>query len=266
MRRFLFLSASLACLSGCTCGKSPPSPSALDAGLALRRPLSSELPAPKTPPPPPVPERAMQLHAEGRKHGEVGAFAEALRSFQQARELAPTWPLPLYDEGLTYLYMKDDARALEVYTQLDALAPQGVSDSKRLLDSLRREKDGRVPAGTLREFLEVMRLKDLPEIRRRLEALTQKAPAFVPAWDERARLSSEQPEEAERLLAKALSLEPDPGTRAGLLVYKAILQRRKGEHAAARKQLEALRDDPSTPPGVVAEVRELLSIPDNVVP
>jgi tetratricopeptide (TPR) repeat protein len=255
MRRLLLLSASVACLSGCTCGKSPPSPSTIDAGMALSQP-----------PPPPVPERAMQLHMEGRRHGEAGAFAQALQSFQQARELAPHWPLPLYDVGLTYLYMKDEARALEAYEQLAALAPQGVSDSQRMLDSLRREKDGRVPAGTLREFLEVMQLKDLPELQRRLEALTKKAPAFVPAWDELARFASEQPQEAERLLAQALALEPDPGTRAGLLVYKATLLRRKGESAAARKLLEAVRDDASTPPSTAAEARELLSIPDNVVP
>lgn len=262
MRRFLLLSASLACFSGCTCGKPPPSPSA----PAVSAPLAPPPAAPTPPPPPPVPERAMQLHAEGRKHGEAGAFAQALQSFQQAREAAPAWPLPLYDVGLTYLYMKEDAKALEAYEQLHALVPEGVSDSPRMRDSLRREQDGRVPPGTLRDFLQVMQLKDLPEIQRRLEAMTQQAPAFVPAWLERARLASEQPEQAQRLVAQTLALEPDPLTRAELLTYQALLLRRQGQSAAARKQLEALRDDPRTPPSVAAEVRELLGIPDTVTP
>jgi tetratricopeptide (TPR) repeat protein len=266
MRRFLLLTTSLACLSGCTCGKSPPSPSAVDAGVALSPPPALPPNVKPPPAPPPVPERAMQLHMQGREHGEVGAFAQALQALQQAREAAPQWPLPLYDVGLTYLYMKEDAKALEAYEQLDTLAPQGISDSKRMLDSLRREKDGRVPQGTLREFLELMRLKDLDEIHRRLEALTKRAPAFVPAWQELARLSSEKPEEAQRLVAKALALEPDTSTRAELLTYQAVLLRRQGQSEAARKQLEALRDDPRTPPSVAAEVRELLSIPDNVTP
>jgi len=265
MRRFLVLAASLACLSGCTCGKPAPSPSAVDAGTALGQPPPSKPTAQTPPPPPPVPERAMQLHAEGRKHGEAGAFAEALQSFQQARELAPSWPLPLYDVGLTYLYMKEDARALEAYEQLDTLAPQGVSDSKQLLDSLRREKDGRVPPGTLREFLEVMRLTELPELRKRLEALTRKAPAFVPAWKELA-LSAEKPEEAERLLAKALALEPDATSRGELLVYKALLAWRRGEREAARQQLQALLADPSTPASAATRARELLSLPDSITP
>jgi tetratricopeptide (TPR) repeat protein len=265
MRRFLVLSAALVCLEGCTCGKSAPSSSAVDAGTALSPPSTPQPAADAPPPEPPVPERAMQLHAQGRKHGEVGEFEEALRSFQQAREVAPTWPLPLYDVGITYLYMKDDARALEAYEQLETLAPQGISDSKRMLDSLRREHAGRVPKGTLREFLEVMRLRDMAELRRRLEELTRKAPDFVPAWQELA-ASTEQPEEAERLLAKTLSLGPDAETRGQLLVLRARLTWRRGEKEAARKQLEALLADPSTTPSVATEVRELLSLPDNVTP
>ncbi|HYI03110.1 hypothetical protein [Hyalangium sp.] len=265
MRRFLVLSVALACLEGCTCGKSAPSSSAMDSGTALSPPSAAQPAGDAPPPEPPLPERAMQLHAQGRKHGEVGQFEEALRAFQQAREIAPTWPLPLYDVGVTYLYMKDDAQALEAYEQLDTLAPQGVSDSKRMLDSLRREHDGRVPKGTLREFLEVMRLRDMAEVRRLLEELTRKAPAFVPAWHELA-VSTEQPEEAERLLAKALSLGPDAETRGQLLLHKARLTWRRGEKEAARKQLEALLADPSTPPGVAVEAREMLSLPDNVTP
>lgn len=267
LRHLLVLSATLACFQGCTCqGRTPPSPSTADAGTALAPPSPAPLAGQAPPSEPPVPERAMQLHAQGRKHGSMGEFELALRFFNEAREAAPTWPLPLYDTGLTFLYMKVEARALEAFTELDKLAPQGFADSKRMLDSLRRETEGRVPKGTLNEFLDTMRLRDLEEIRKRLEAQTKKAPAFVPAWMELARISSETPEEAQRLVAKTLSLEPDPGSRAEMLVYQAVLLRRQGQTEAFRKQLEAVRDDPNTPPNIVAEARELLSIPDNVVP
>ncbi len=267
MLRLFIFSATLASLAGCTCqGRSTPSPTATDGGTALIQPSSPQPTAQAVSRELPIPERAMQLHAQGRKQGEAGEFERALHSFHEARQAAPSWPLPLYDMGLTFLYMKEDAKALQAYEQLDTLAPGGVSDSKRLLDSLRREQSGGVPKGTLREFLDVMRLKDAEEIRRRLELLTRKAPAFVPSWQELARLSSEKPEEAQQLIAKALSLDPDVGTRAELLVYKAVLLWRRGEKETARKQLQAIRDDPSTPSNAATEARELLSIPENVTP
>jgi tetratricopeptide (TPR) repeat protein len=248
----------LASLAGCTCqGSSSFSPAATDAGSATAQPPAEQ---------PPIPERAMQLHSQGRRHGEKGEFELALRMFHEAQQAAPTWPLPLYDMGLTFLYMKADAKALETFTKLEAVAPQGISDSKRMVDSLRKEQTGRVPKGTLREFVDVMKLRDIEDIRRRLETLTQKAPAFAPAWAELARISSEKPQEAERLADKALSLEPDSATRAELLVYKATLLWRRGGRQEALKQLQAIRDDPSTPPQIAAEARELLGIPENVTP
>jgi tetratricopeptide (TPR) repeat protein len=257
MLRLLVLSATLASLAGCTCqGSSTPSPAATDGGTALSQPPPRE---------PPIPERAIQLHAQGRKHGEAGELELALRFFHEAQQAAPTWPLPLYDMGLTFLYMNAEAKALETFTKLDAVAPQGLPGSKRMLHSLRREQDGRVPKGTLREFLDIERLKDPQEIHRRLEALAKKAPAFVPAWQELA-LSEEKPEEAEKLIAKTLSLEPDTATRGALLVYKATLLWRRGETEAARKMLRELLADPTTLPDTAAEARELLSIPDGVKP
>ena len=243
-----------------------PSPTATNGGSAQSQSPPSPSTAQAPPGEPPIPERAMQLHAQGRKHGETGEFELALRFFHEAQQAAPTWPLPLYDMGLTFLYMKADAKALETFTRLDAVAPQGLSDSKRMLDSLRSEQNGRVPKGTLREFLQVMRLKSLEDIRKRLEAMTQKAPAFVPAWAELARISSEKPQEAERLADKALSLGPDSGTRAELLIYKATLLWRRGGAKEARQQLQAIRDDPTTPPNAAAEARELLGIPEGVTP
>ncbi|WP_224243025.1 tetratricopeptide repeat protein [Hyalangium gracile] len=262
MRRILLLPLVLACIEGCSCQEKPAQPStAPDASTAQAQPPPLPVLPETTPQPPAIPEQAMRLHAQGRKQGEAGQFAEALKSFQQAREAAPSWPIPLYDIGLTYLHLEDDARALEVYEQLDTVVPHGLSDSKRILDSLRREKAGRVPPGTLREFLEVEQLKDPEEAHRRLEALTRKAPEFVPAWEALA-LSAEKLDEGERLVAKALSLEPDIDTRGQLLLRRASLLKRRREPEAARKQLQALIDDPNMPPRIVAEAREMLMAPE----
>jgi tetratricopeptide (TPR) repeat protein len=262
MPRLLVLSATLASLAGCTCqGSSTPAPAATDAGTALSQPPAS----PSTAQQQPISERARQLHAQGRKHGEAGEFELALRYFHEAEKAAPSWPLPLYDMGLTFLYIKADDKALETFTKLDAVAPQGLPGSKRILDSLRREKDGRVPEGTLREFIEIEQLKDIQEVRRRLQELTQKAPGFVPAWQELA-LTEAKPEEAEKLIAKALSLEPDASSRGTLLVYKATVMWRRGEVDAARKLLRELLADPTTLPATAAEARELLNTPEGLKP
>jgi tetratricopeptide (TPR) repeat protein len=206
----------------------------------------------------------MQLHMQGRTHGSEGRFEEALKHFQQAREAAPGWHMPLADIGFTYLLMGDDARALKAYEELDALAPQGYANSKQALDSLRREKDGRVPPGTYRKYLEVQQLRDLEEIHKRLEALSRAAPGFIPALQELAETAKE-PKEAEKLIAKALALEPDPDTRGHLLYLQARLLQARGEHAAARKQYQALLDDPAMPPGVKDLAREALSLPENLL-
>jgi len=263
MPRLLVLSATLASLAGCTRQESSkPAPAATDAGTALSQPPASPSTAQQQPS---IPERARQLHAQGRKHGEAGEFELALRYFHEAQKAAPSWPLPLYDMGLTFLHLKADDRALETFTKLDAVAPLGLPGSKRILDSLRREKDGRVPAGTLREFLAIERLRDLQEVRRQMQALTQKAPGFVPAWQELAMLE-EKPEEAEKLIAKALSLEPDAESRGTLLVQKATLMWRRGEVDAARKLLRELLADPTTLPAAAAEARELLNLPESLKP
>jgi tetratricopeptide (TPR) repeat protein len=263
MPRLLVLSATLASLTGCTCqGGSTPAPTATDAGTALSQPPASPSTAQQQQT---ISERARQLHAQGRKHGEAGEFELALRYFHEAELAAPSWPLPLYDMGLTFLYIKADERALETFTKLDAVAPQGLPGSKRILDSLRREKDGRVPEGTLREFMEIEQLKDIQDARRRLQELTKKAPGFVPAWQELA-FTEAKPEEAEKLIAKALSLQPDAASRGTLLVYKATVMWRRGEVDAARKLLKEILADPTTLPDTAAEARELLNIPEGMKP
>ena len=261
MRRFFALSLATTLLGGCSCKGTPAQPASKPAPVQAQR----EPPPPPSPllaPPPKEPtafDKAMQAHAQGRAQGEVGNFQEALKLFAQARELAPQWPMPVYDTALTYLLMGDVAQALPAYEEVDTLAPQGFSDTKRVIDCLRREKAGRVPKGTFRQFIEVKRLRDPVEFERRLEALAKAAPNFYPAHHELISFGKDMDERLRRL-EKTLALKPDALTRGELLVYKANLLRESGKLAESRKLLQSLVDDPQSLPGTVAEAKEALSI------
>ena len=268
MRRFFALSLATTLLGGCSCKGTPgqTSTAALEAGHAVRprQPPPQTPPAPPAPPKEPTPfDKAMQLHAQGRTSGEAGNFQEALKLFQQARELAPEWPLPVYDTALTYLLMGDTAKALPVYEQVDKLAPRGFSDTKRVIQCLRLEKSGRVPKGTFRQYIDVMRLRDAQEVERRLRALAKAAPNFYPAWHELIGFEKDL-DERERRIEKTLALKPDAGTRGQLLIYKAHFLRERGKPEEARKLFQALIDDPQSLPVTVAGAKEGLAV--NVAP
>jgi tetratricopeptide (TPR) repeat protein len=262
MRRSLLLSLTLAWLGGCSCQGKPATPSLTDAGAA-----ASQQPAPTPvqevfhpPSEPHVPEKALELHAQGQAQVEAGKFDEALRTFQQAQALAPSWYMPLYDSAHAHLQKGELDQALALLERLDQLEPLGFAQSKKRLDSLRREKDGRVPKGTLREFLAVQQVREPAELKSKLQALTKKAPNFVLAWQDLA-MSTEDAAEGEQLLEKALALEPDVETRGELLVHKGVLLRRRGKEAEARKLLEALMVDRSLLHSARAQAREVLNSP-----
>ncbi|HLL05227.1 MAG TPA: hypothetical protein VK539_31955 [Myxococcaceae bacterium] len=264
MRRSLLLSLGLAWLGGCSCpGKSAtstPNDSGAPAATEQQQtptPIQDQVHPPTGPV---IPEKAIELHAQGRAEGEAARYTEALKLFEQAQGLAPDWRMPLYDSAYTYILMGDNAKALSLHEQLEQLEPLGFAQSKKMLDSLRREKDGRVPTGTLREFLGVQQLRDVAEVRTRLRALTQKAPSFVLAWQDLA-MTAEDPAEGEKLLEKALALTPDVETRGELLVHKGVLLRRRGQEDEAKKLLEAVSVDKSLLPSARAHAREVLNAP-----
>jgi tetratricopeptide (TPR) repeat protein len=263
MRRIFALSLATTLLGGCSREPQPaPASAVADAGLTQagqERPTKLTQPLP--PPPPREPaalDKAIQIHAQARLSGESGNLEQALKLFQQARELAPEWPLPLYDTALTYLLMGDSAKALPIYEQVDKLAPEGFSDTKRVIECLRREKAGRVPKGTFRKFIDAMRSREPEELQRKLEELTRTAPSFYPAWRELIPYGKDL-DEQQRLLEKTLALKPDPESRGELLVYKANLLRRGGKDTEARKLLQSLVDDPQSLPGTVSRAKEALS-------
>jgi tetratricopeptide (TPR) repeat protein len=262
MRRLFFFSLTLAWLGGCSCQEKTSATAPNDAGAA-QSPQQAPTPVQEVyhpPSEPTIPERALELHTQGRTHMEAGKHDEALKSFEQAQALAPSWRLPLYDTAYTHVLMGDNAQALKLYEQLDEMEPLGFAQSKKLLDSLRREQDGRVPKGTLREFLAVQQLRDLAEARSKLEAMTKTAPNFVLAWRELA-MSSEDIAESERLLEKALALIPDVETRGELLVHKGVLLRRRGQEEEALKHLKALSVDKSLLHSQRSQAREVLNSP-----
>ncbi len=262
MRRFFFLSLGLAWLGGCSCQGKPTASAVPDSGA----PTVSEQQAPTPvqemihPPEFTVPERAIELHAQGRTQVDAGQFQEALQSFQQAQALAPNWYQPLHDSAYAYILMGDNDRALVLHEQLEKLEPEGFAQNRKMLDSLRREKDGRVPKGTLREFLAVEQVRDTAEQKAQLQALTKKAPNFVLAWRELA-LSAEDAAEGEKLVEKALTLTPDVETRGELLVHKGVLLMRRGQDEEARKLLGALMVDKSLLHSARSQAREVLNSP-----
>jgi tetratricopeptide (TPR) repeat protein len=264
MRRLIAVSLATTLLGGCSRENKPPQPSATaDAGLAQRTPEQpSKLTQPLPPPPPHEPtamDKAIQVHREGRLTGESGNLQEALKLFQQARELAPEWPLPVYDTALTYLLMGDNAKALEVYEQVDKLAPEGFSDTKRVIECLRREKSGQIPKGTFRKFIDAMRSRTPEELQKKLQELTRTAPKFYPAWRELVPYGKD-PAEQLRMLEKTLTLKPDLESKGELLIYKSTLLRRAGKDEEARKLLQSIVDDPQWLPSTVSQAREMLNL------
>jgi tetratricopeptide (TPR) repeat protein len=260
MRRFFALSLATSLLGGCSC-KGTPAPPASVPEAVRRQEAPPQVAAPLSPAPPKEPtafDKAVQLHQRGRASGEAGNFKEALAFFQQARELAPQWPFPLYDTAYTHLLMGDGAKALTLFEQVDKLEPQGFAETRRMVECLRREKAGRIPKGTYRKFIDVMRSRSPEELEQKLEELTKAAPGFYPAWRELIPFGKDL-DEQDKLMARALSLEPDAQSKGELLVYKATLLRRRGKELEARALLQSLVDDPKSPPSTVTDAKEALT-------
>ncbi len=140
MRRFLFLSLSLAWMGGCTCQGKPSGSSIPDAGaVASEQPTPTPVQEMIHPPEPSIPERAIELHAQGREKADAGQHEEAQKLFQQAQAAAPDWYLPLHDSANTYVLMGENDRALLLHEQLQKLEPLGFAQNLKMLDGLRRE-------------------------------------------------------------------------------------------------------------------------------
>ncbi len=154
--------------------------------------------------------------------------------------------------------MGEAAQALTVHEQVDEREPQGFAETKRRVECLRREKAGRIPQGTYREFIDVMDSPSPKELERKLEALTKAAPGFYPAWRELIPFGKTLDEQDKRL-AQALSLEPDAESKGELLVDKSNLLRRRGKEQEARALLQSLVEDPQSLPSTVTDAKQALT-------
>lgn len=179
-----------------------------------------------------VPEEAMRLHREARAAGGKGDYDAALQLLEKARKAAPAWPYPVYDAARTSLLKGEFERAEEYYRQTDALAPRGFFMSKAALDSLTREREGRVKRGSYLAVIMQEWVQDAAARRKQLEAIVKTSPDLPVAWQ---KLASEIDDDNERLVAleEGLKRSPDAGTRAFLLTNKALLLARRGKREEA---------------------------------
>ncbi len=164
---------------------------------------------------------AEEFHAQGRAAGQSGEHDRALELFAKATKLDPEWPDPLYDAAFTYLLRGDAAAAENHYRQVDLLAPRGFFSCKAAVDSLRREREGRVSPGVYLQVLMLERESDADKRRSTLTAILKDSPEFPPGWQLLASMTAD-PEDRLRSIEQGLSHSPDATTRGDLLIQKAI--------------------------------------------
>jgi tetratricopeptide (TPR) repeat protein len=188
--------------------------------------------------------QARQLHQEGRGAGAAGDYARALDLFDQARDLAPRWPYPVYDAAFTYLLLGEPAMAEELYDRVDQMAPRGFFTCKASLDTLRRERAGELFPGFARAYATTERM-DPQRKKQLLTGITAKFPGFALAWKDLSQLLED---DASRLHAieQGLSARPDADTLAFLLIGKASILAARGDRDEAVAILGSLALDPDS--------------------
>jgi tetratricopeptide (TPR) repeat protein len=178
-----------------------------------------------------VPAEARRLHREGREAGSRGDYARALDLLDQARDLAPRWPYPVYDAAYSYLLLGEAGMAEELYERVDQLAPRGFFTCKTSLDTLRRERAGELFPGFARayattEWMDPVKKKGL------LAGIVQKYPGFALAWKDLSLLTDDEDSQL-NAIEQGLRGRPDPETLGVLLINKAGILARRGDRDAA---------------------------------
>jgi tetratricopeptide (TPR) repeat protein len=202
---------------------------------------------------------AESLHQRAREAGAHGDYKIAIALLEQASELAPTWPYPLYDWAFTYLLMKDFDKARTYYRRTLELSPRGFFTAITALDTLTREQNGDLPVGTYLAYLSLEWMKDKEQKESAIRELVKQIPQFAPAWKELASLCDH---EGERLAAieNGLAAHPDADTKGVLEINKALVLNLKGDHAAAVQLLGELALDPKSTFKTEHSARAALSI------
>jgi tetratricopeptide (TPR) repeat protein len=192
-----------------------------------------------------VPAEAEALHQSAREAGGRGEYPAAIGLLTKASELAPGWPYPIYDRAYTHLLMQDFEAARADYQTTVELAPRGYFTAITALDILTREQKGEFPPRTYLAYLSLEwqpdRMKKIAMVR----ILVERLPRFAPGWKELAALADH---DSERIAAieNGLTAEPDRETRGMLLINKALVLDRQGQHQEAVGILGRLALDPQS--------------------
>ena len=129
-----------------------------------------------------MPTEAESLHKQARRAGGSGDYKKAVTLLEHACKLAPQWPYPAYDMAFTYLLMKDTENARKHYHKTVELAPRGFFTAITALDSLVREENGELPAGTLRRVPVLGVMDDPGKKAETVRQLVKRIPPFAPGW------------------------------------------------------------------------------------
>jgi len=192
-----------------------------------------------------VPAEAKSLHQQARLAGQSGDYKKAIALLEQASNLAPQWPYPVYDTAFTHLLIKDTESARKYYRKTVDLSPRGFFTAITAIDTLDREKRGDLPAGTYVAYLSLEWTDDPDKRARIVHQLVQRLPGFAPGWKELAAISEN---EAEKLLAteRGLAANPDSETRGILEINRALILQLKGDREGAIRLLGTLALDPAS--------------------
>lgn len=205
-----------------------------------------------------IPAQARRLHELGQEAGSRGNSAAALAYFEQATQLAPGWSYPKYDAAYTYLLQKDDDRAYQLYQEVDKMEPRGFFTVKTAVDVLKREREGKLPRGTYREYLALEWAKDDAQKMRQLLALERRVPQASIVWQELAYLEKD-PAKRLALIDKGLAADGDIETRGFLLINKALTLNELGRHGVAVNMLGELALDSSSSLGIEVMAKKSLA-------
>jgi tetratricopeptide (TPR) repeat protein len=192
-----------------------------------------------------VPAVAESLHKQARQAGGAGDYEKAIALLEQASSLAPAWPYPVYDLAFTYLLMKDAENALMSYRKTVELAPRGFFTAITALDALEREAKGDLPTGTYLAYLSLEWIDDAVEKADAVRQLIKWVPDFAPAWKEQA-MQADTDTEKLAAIEKGLAANPDGETKGILLINKALIVERSGDHEGAVRLLGELALNPAS--------------------